>query len=192
MKRLVVTAGVVCALATFPVLAQGQDAGVKKPTATGTADAGTTGQVTATAELKNQKGKKVGTATLRQTPNGVVITLKTSGLPAGEHAMHIHETGKCEAPFKTAGGHFNPKGHQHGIENPKGKHAGDLPNLHLPKRGELQVTVFTDGVTLTPGASSVFDADGSAIVIHAGKDDYTTDPTGDAGDRIACGVIQKQ
>lgn len=190
MKRFVMTAGVVCALGAFTASAQAPDAGAKK--AATAADAGTQPEVTATAELKNAKGKKVGQATFRQTPNGVVITLKTSGLPAGEHAMHIHETGKCEAPFKTAGGHFNPKGHQHGIENPKGKHAGDLPNLHVPKRGELEVTLFTDAVTLTPGASTVFDADGSTLIIHAGKDDYSSDPAGDAGDRIACAVIQKK
>lgn len=146
---------------------------------------------TARAELKNLEGKSVGEITLRQAPNGVIIHLKLKHLPQGEHAFHIHETGRCEAPFKTAGGHFNPDAHQHGVANPKGAHGGDLPNLHVPKSGELQAELFTSSVTLAPGATSVFDADGSSFIIHAKADDYSSDPAGNAGDRIACGVIKK-
>ena len=113
------------------------------------------------------------------------------GAPAGERAFHIHAVGKCEPPFTSAGGHFNPASKKHGIAAAEGSHAGDMPNLHVPASGELMVEILNGAVTLEKGkANSVFDSDGSAIVIHAGVDDYKTDPTGNAGDRIACGVIQ--
>lgn len=162
---------------SLPALAQ--DAGTASP------------ELTAKAELRDQKGKKVGDAVLRQAPKGVIIELSLKGVPAGEHAFHIHEVGKCEPPFKTAGGHFNPQGHQHGIQNAKGQHAGDLPNLHVAKNKELKLTVFTESVTLKEGPSTVFDADGSSLMIHVGPDDYASDPAGNAGDRIACGVITR-
>jgi superoxide dismutase, Cu-Zn family len=146
---------------------------------------------TASAALKNADGKDVGTARLTQTPAGVLINLSVKGLPAGEHAFHIHAVGKCEPPFTTAGGHFNPTGKKHGMMAAEGQHAGDMPNLHIPASGELAVEVLNAAVTLEKGKpNSLFDADGSAMVIHAGKDDYKTDPTGEAGGRIACGVIQ--
>jgi Cu-Zn family superoxide dismutase len=145
----------------------------------------------ASAALKSADGKDVGTAQLTQTPSGVLINLSVKGLPAGEHAFHIHAVGKCEPPFTTAGGHFNPARKKHGMMAAEGHHAGDMPNLYIPANGELTVEVVNADVTLDKGKpNSVFDAGGSAIVIHAGKDDYKTDPTGDAGGRIACGVIQ--
>ena len=144
----------------------------------------------AKAELKDVSGKKVGDVTLEQTPHGVLLTADLKGLPAGVHAIHIHEVGKCEAPFKTAGGHFNPGGHEHGMKNAKGMHAGDLPNVEVPKEGAVKVQAFVSDVTLTDGPNSVFDKDGSSIVIHAGVDDYQSNPAGNAGDRIACGVIE--
>ena len=145
----------------------------------------------ASATLKSADGKAVGTAQLTQTPSGVLINLSVKGLPAGEHAFHVHAVGKCEPPFTTAGGHFNPAGKKHGMMATEGHHAGDMPNLHIPTSGELMVEVVNTDVTLDKGKpNSVFDADGSAIVIHADKDDYKTDPTGDAGGRIACGVVQ--
>jgi Cu-Zn family superoxide dismutase len=146
---------------------------------------------TAHAELHNEQGQKVGEATLEQTPHGVLVTVDLQALPAGEHAFHIHEVGKCEPPFKSAGGHFNPTHKQHGIENAKGMHAGDLPNIYVPENGKLKFDAFATGVTLGKGENSLFDADGSALVIHAGADDYKTDPAGDAGARIACGVVTK-
>ena len=146
---------------------------------------------TASAALKNADGKEAGTAQLTQTPAGVLINLSVKGLPPGEHAFHIHAVGKCEPPFTTAGGHFNPAGKKHGMMAAEGQHAGDMPNLHIPASGELAVEVLNAAVTLEKGKpNTLFDADGSAMVIHAGKDDYKTDPTGEAGGRIACGVVQ--
>jgi len=145
----------------------------------------------ATAPLKNAEGKAVGSANLTQTRQGVLIILSLNGLPPGEHAFHVHTVGKCEPPFTSAGGHFNPGNKKHGMMAPEGQHAGDMPNLHIPQSGDLTVEVVNTAITLEKGKpNSVYDADGSAIVIHAGSDDYKTDPTGEAGGRIACGVIQ--
>jgi Cu-Zn family superoxide dismutase len=146
---------------------------------------------TAKAALKGGDGKDLGIAELTQTPAGVLLKLSVKGLPPGEHAFHVHAVGKCEAPFTSAGGHFNPANKKHGMMAAEGQHAGDMPNLHIPQSGDLVVEVLNAAITLEKGKpNSVFDADGSAIIIHAGKDDYKTDPTGEAGGRIACGVIQ--
>ena len=145
----------------------------------------------ATAALKDAGGKAVGSVNLTQTPHGVLINLSVKGLAAGEHAFHVHAVGKCEPPFTSAGGHFNPTNKKHGMLAAEGYHAGDMPNLHIPQSGDLTVEVVNANITLEKGKpNSVFDADGSAIVIHAKGDDYKTDPAGDAGGRIACGVIQ--
>ncbi len=145
---------------------------------------------TAKATLKDQAGKEVGAVQLVETPHGVLLKLALKGAVPGEHAFHIHAVGKCEPPFTTAGGHFNPAARKHGLAVAEGAHAGDMPNLHIPASGELMVEVLNGSVTLAKGKpNSVFDADGSAIVIHAGVDDYKSDPTGNAGDRISCGVI---
>ncbi|MCK9915104.1 superoxide dismutase family protein [Microbacteriaceae bacterium K1510] len=145
----------------------------------------------ASAPLKNAEGKEVGSVNLTQTHQGVLINVSVKGLPPGEHAFHVHAVGKCEPPFTSAGGHFNPTNHKHGMMAPEGQHAGDMPNLHIPQSGELTVEVLNTNITLEKGKpNSVYDADGSAVIIHAGKDDYKTDPTGDAGGRIACGVIE--
>ncbi|TAJ96300.1 MAG: superoxide dismutase family protein [Reyranella sp.] len=145
---------------------------------------------TAKASLKDAAGKDVGSVQLVQTPHGVLLKMALKGAVPGEHAFHIHAVGKCEAPFTSAGGHFNPASKKHGMEAAEGSHAGDMPNLHIPANGELTIEIANPMVSLVKGqANSVFDADGSAIIIHAGVDDYRTDPTGNAGDRIACGVI---
>jgi Cu-Zn family superoxide dismutase len=155
-----------------------------------------TGTVSAHAEsakalLKDKTGKNVGTVDLVQTPHGVLLKLSVKGIPAGEHAFHVHAVGKCEPPFTSAGGHFNPGNAKHGMAAADGPHAGDMPNLHVPPSGELAVEVANPAISLVKGQpTSVFDADGSAVIIHAGADDYKTDPTGNAGDRIACGVIK--
>jgi superoxide dismutase, Cu-Zn family len=140
---------------------------------------------TATAVLKDAKGSEVGQVTLTAATNGVLLRADLMALPPGDHGFHIHAVGKCEPHFKSAGDHFNPDKREHGLLNPKGAHAGDMPNIHVPESGKLQVEVLNPAVTL----DALLDEDGSAIVIHAMPDDYKSDPTGHAGDRIACGVI---
>src|ERR1700722_1249102 len=144
----------------------------------------------AKARLKSADGKTVGEANLVQGSHGVLIRLTISGLPAGQHAVHVHAVGKCEPPFDSAGGHFNPAAKKHGIEAAEGAHAGDMPNLHVPANGDLAVEILNTDITLDKGRpNSVFDPDGSALVIHANADDYKSDPAGNAGGRMACGVI---
>lgn len=145
-----------------------------------------------TAVIHNTTGKEVGHATLRAGSDGAVrIDLTVAGLPAGPHAAHIHEVGKCDAPdFKSAGGHFNPGAKHHGHKNPQGWHAGDLPNVVVGKNGKGKLSWDTHDVTLAPNVeNSVFHPGGTSIVIHANADDELTDPAGNAGGRIACGVI---
>ena len=145
---------------------------------------------TATAGLVAADGKSVGRAQLRQTSNGVLLELNLEGAPPGIHGLHIHEVGRCEGPtFASAGGHFNPASRQHGFLNARGAHGGDLPNLNVPSTGTMTLEVVVGELTLDAGPRSLLDQDGSAIVIHAGKDDYSTDPSGGSGDRIACGQI---
>jgi Cu-Zn family superoxide dismutase len=152
----------------------------------------TTGN-TATADLRDANGQPAGTATLTQVSGGVRIVIEAKGMPPGPHGVHIHEVGKCDTPqFNTAGAHFNPGMKQHGTMNPQGPHAGDLPNLTVATGGTGRLETLTDRVTLGPGATSLFDADGSSIIVHAGPDDFRTDPTGNSGGRIACGVIVKK
>lgn len=146
----------------------------------------------ARAELYNAQGEKVGIATLMERSDGVAITLQVSKLPPGTHGFHIHAVGKCEPPdFTSAGGHFNPHGKKHGLKNPEGAHAGDLRNLEVRLDGTATTIRLALLVTLGPGPHSLFHPDGTALVIHASPDDYTTDPTGNAGARIACGIITR-
>jgi Cu-Zn family superoxide dismutase len=146
----------------------------------------------AVAEMKDRDGKAVGTITLSATASGVVLKGDLGQLAPGAHGFHIHEIGKCEPPFSSAGGHWNPAGKKHGFHAAAGPHAGDLPNLHVAPDGKATLDTFVSGMSLTGGANSVLDADGAALVIHAKVDDYTTDPAGDSGDRIVCGVITKR
>ena len=142
----------------------------------------------AMAKLKNPKGESVGEVRLMETPHGTLLHARFSNLPPGAHAFHVHTVGKCEPPFKSAGGHFNPGGKKHGFLAADGLHAGDMPNIHVPASGSLEIEVLN---TLLKLDSSLFDAAGAAIVLHEGPDDYKTDPAGAAGGRIACGVISR-
>jgi len=137
-------------------------------------------------------GKVVGNATLRETPNGVLVKVDITGVPPGVHAFHIHAVGVCEGPqFTTAGPHFAGGGAMHGLMAQKMPHAGDMPNVYVGADGKGTAETLAH-VTLAAGQRSLFDADGSALVLHATADDYVTDPAGNAGGRIACGVVRKQ
>ena len=142
-------------------------------------------------ELKDAQAKDLGTATLVQYKKGVKISLNLKGLTPGAHAIHIHENGICEGPaFTTAGGHLNPEKKEHGMENPKGHHAGDMPNIIADKDGVVKTSFVNEGVTLLDGPNSLKKEGGAALIIHAGADDYKTNPSGGAGDRVACGIVE--
>jgi superoxide dismutase, Cu-Zn family len=145
---------------------------------------------TAKATLVNTQGEKVGAATLSETPQGVKISLKVENLPPGVHAFHIHEKGVCSTPdFQSAGGHFNPFGKHHGLKNPQGPHAGDLPSLTVGPDGRGSLEAVAALVTLKEGKNSLLQPSGTSLVLHDKADDDMTDPAGNAGARIACGVI---
>ena len=149
---------------------------------------GTSAAEQASAALMNANGESVGAVTLSETPQGTLLHAKLENLPAGAHAFHVHAVGLCEPPFKSAGGHYNPDGVKHGIESAEGMHVGDMPNIHVPDSGALEIEVLNTQLRLD---DALFDEDGAAIVIHEGPDDYVSDPAGAAGPRIACGVIGK-
>lgn len=136
---------------------------------------------------------EIGTAVLTETPHGVLIEFIVKDLPRGEHGFHIHETGSCETPdFKSAGGHYMPRGNAHGYEVAEGYHAGDMPNQFVEADGLMRGQVFNSQVTLQDGEATLFDEDGSALIIHADADDYSSQPSGAAGARLACAVINKK
>ena len=147
----------------------------------------------AQADIVNGQVQNIGTAKILPAKKGVKIEVNVSQLPPGKHGIHIHAVGKCEGPaFTTAGGHLNPDAKKHGKENPEGPHVGDLLNLEVKANGTAKTTLLDTMVTLGDGPNSVFHEGGTAIVIHEKEDDYKTDPAGNSGARIACGVIQKQ
>jgi Cu-Zn family superoxide dismutase len=144
------------------------------------------------AIIKDAKGQTIGQAELSNTAQGVLIRLRLTGAPAATHAFHIHGTGKCDPPsFESAGGHFNPLQVPHGFHDSKGMHLGDLPNLHVPQNGALEIEFLAKDVSLENGEHALLDADGAALVIHESADDYHSDPAGNAGGRLACGVIAR-
>jgi superoxide dismutase, Cu-Zn family len=170
MKRIFVALGVAGALAVLPAAAQ----------------------ESFKVELKDLQGAVVGTATLKAVAGGgVSIALEVKNLAPGEHAFHVHQVAKCEPPFATAGPHFNPDAKKHGLQNPDGAHAGDMNNITVGADGTGKVTIVNKQVSLGAGPNSVFANGGTALVIHAKPDDMKTDPAGNAGDRIACGVVTK-
>lgn len=143
----------------------------------------------ATAALANASGQSVGSVEIVQSGTTVMFRANVSGQASGEHGIHLHTTGRCEAPgFTTAGGHLNPTAHQHGSLNPAGPHVGDLPNIIVGPDGNGMIASQLTG-TAADLLANLFDADGTAIVLHAGPDDYKTDPSGNSGGRIACGAL---
>lgn len=170
-------------IAVLAILTGGKAYGDMKP-----------GDPTGNATIIDANGQSVGSAILMQGPNGVAITVTVSKLPPGKHGIHIHAMGKCDPPdFQSAGGHFNPFGKKHGLKNPEGPHAGDLPNLEVGPDGKGKIESTVGGLTLgKEGLASLFPTSGTAVVIHAGPDDDMSDPAGNSGARIACGVIKPQ
>lgn len=148
----------------------------------------------ATGTFVNHDGSEAGTVTLTQAGDGVTLSGAAMGLTEGDHGIHFHTIGTCDpaTKFESAGEHFDPAGHQHGLDNPEGPHAGDLPNISASADGSAQFELTTQMISLTEGEDGyVFDADGTALIIHAGADDQATDPSGNSGERVLCAVIEE-
>lgn len=139
--------------------------------------------------MRDASGRDLGTLTLSASPGGLLLTGVLRGLTPGTHGIHVHTTGVCELPFESAGAHWNPMSRMHGTQNPQGPHLGDMPNISVSSDSSATVRVMTAGGTFR-GADALLDADGAAVVIHASADDYRTDPSGNSGGRIACGVVR--
>ena len=149
---------------------------------------GATPQGAASATMRDAQGRELGTLTLTDTAGGIGVSGSLAGLAPGEHGIHLHTTGRCDPPFQTAGSHWNPGSKQHGFENPQGPHLGDMNNVSAGSDSTTTVRITTRGGTLR-GDNALLDADGASVVVHAKADDYRTDPSGNSGDRIACGVV---
>jgi len=176
MKRFA-SAATVLAMLSVPALAQAEMA-----------------EAEANAAMIDADGQDVGTVTFRQTASGILhVFVEMTDLSPGAHGLHIHENGACDAEdgFESAGGHFAAGDEDHGIDSAEGPHAGDLPNVHVGQDGILKVELFTERTSLDEGAENgLLGGDGKAVIVHSEPDDYATHPHGDAGDRLACGVIE--
>lgn len=177
-----------CCLAAAVALSPAPSGAQSSPPAAATAAPAPPITVQATANVVDATGAKLGTLSFSDTPAGLLVSGTLTGLAAGPHGIHLHTVGLCQAPFTTAGGHFNPSGAKHGYRSPMGHHAGDMPNIVATAADPLSFQFMVDGVKLT-GAGGLLDADGAAVVIHASADDYMTDPAGASGARVGCGVI---
>lgn len=178
MTRLVMTTAMTFALAAC---AMNDGAGDSRTAADRMSAGG------ASAVLRMSNGEGVGRVVATEVDGGVRVAVDASGLPAGPHGVHVHMTGRCDGPdFTTAGGHWNPTAMKHGTQNPMGPHAGDMPNMMVGADGRGSVSVTLPSGTM----AGLMDADGSAFIIHAGADDLKTDPAGNSGGRIACGVFE--
>ncbi|MGD9913799.1 MAG: superoxide dismutase family protein [Rhizobiaceae bacterium] len=150
-------------------------------------------EATAFAAMKHLDGTQAGTVTFKETKSGQLrVTFEMTGMKPGPHAVHVHEKGLCDeaGKFESAGPHYSG-GKEHGIDHDKGPHAGDLPNVHVGQDGVLKAEFFTATLSLSDGPNPLLDADGSSVMVHAGPDDHASQPGGDAGDRIACGIVQQ-
>lgn len=152
------------------------------------AGAATANDSVVTVDVRDADGRTLGTLSLTQSARGVSASGRLAGLPPGPHAIHLHATGRCEPPFESAGGHWNPTNQEHGSENPNGPHHGDFPNITVGSDSTVSIQVTSPDGRLR-GGNGLLDADGAAVVVHARPDDYRTNPSGNAGDRIACGVV---
>lgn len=200
--KLTLAASAVALLCASPVIAQTQ--GTNQPDALQNQqtepqkDQQQTGSSLQGAQLRttfvNTSGEEIGTATLKETSQGVLISAELNGLPPGLHAFHIHETGVCDPQngFESAGSHYAPDGSEHGYEASGGPHAGDLPNQNVGQDGVLNVEVLSHMTMISEGEAPLLDNDGSALVVHSGIDDYSSQPSGDAGDRIACAPVTQE
>lgn len=175
-----------CALAVVALSPTSSAAQVSPPAASISVSPPITTQASAT--VYDATGARLGVLSFSDSPAGLLVSGVLTALPVGTHGIHLHAVGQCEPPFTTAGGHLNPAGAKHGFRNPMGHHAGDMTNVTAQPGGAANVDLIVYGVTLT-GAGGLLDADGASVVVHAGADDYMTDPAGASGARIACGVI---
>ena len=179
ISRLIVVASLIVVAACSQTMSAGGDPNASLNPSPGTV----------LATVHDASGTDLGTLTIGERDAGLVVTGTLRGLAPGTHGIHIHAVGRCEPPFQTAGGHWNPLTHQHGTENPNGPHAGDMQNIVAGSDGTAIVNVTTPTGTLR-GTNGLLDTDGASVVVHAAADDYKTDPSGNSGARVACGVVR--